>query len=85
MIAVQEFGTYKEIDVVLKVRSENSIYHYTKSKYKDSTLSKKLLNRKCKLRDVFCIYEDEWQNKIISRGVTLFNQFNNWIGSKEIL
>ena len=85
LIAVQEFGTYKEIDVVLKVRSENSIYHYTKSKYKDSTLSKKLLNRKCKLRDVFCIYEDEWQNKIISRGVTLFNQFNNWIGSKEIL
>ena len=85
LIAVQEFGTYKEIDVVIKVRGENSIYQYTKSKYKNSIMSKKLLNRKCKLRNVFCIYEDDWQNKVISRGTTLFNQFNNWLGAEEIL
>lgn len=48
-------------------------------------MSKKLLNRKCKLRNVFCIYEDDWQNKVISRGTTLFNQFNNWLGAEEIL
>ena len=85
LIAVQEFGTYKQTNVVMRVRSENSVYHYLKSRTNVSSLQKKLLNRPCQLRDVFCIDEREWRDRVISRGVTLFNQFNHWCGGTFIL
>lgn len=82
LIAVQEFGTYPAVDVLIKIRGESSVYFWTKNTVKDmSKLSNKLLNRKCQLRDVFCIYTLEWQNSVITRGITVFNQFNKWLGS----
>ena len=86
LIAVQEFGTYPEVDVLIKIRGESSVYFWTKNTVKDlSKLSQKLLTRKCQLRDVFCIYSLEWQNSVITRGLTVFNQFNKWLGSSYYL
>lgn len=79
LIAVQEFGTYKQTDVVMRVRSENSVYQYLKKNNRESSLQTKLLKRPCQLRDVFCIDEREWRDRVLSRGVTLFNQFNHWL------
>ena len=83
LVAVQEFGTYPEIDVVIKIRGESSVYFWTKKTQPDiASLSQKLLDRECKLRDVFCIYSLGWQNSVITRGAIVFNQFNTWLGSK---
>ena len=85
LIAVQEFGTYKQTGVVMRVRSENSVYQYYKKNTRESSLQRKLLNRPCQLRDVFCIDEREWMDRVISRGVTLFNQFNHWLHGSLIV
>lgn len=89
MGVVQEFGTMKEINTVMRIRKENSQYNYMVDEFRRSIKSvpkkdrvlktfefgQALLNRPCGVKDVFYFEDDlEWKKSVISRGWKLFYQ-----------
>ena len=75
----QEFGTIKGVDVIKALRAENSWTHYGSLENNDflTHWSKK------NLLDAFRPQDSKWEQKIVNRGMTLFEQSMQYLSKLE--
>jgi hypothetical protein len=62
----QEFGTYGQIRILNALRRENQLHHFGQPRVGDAA--------KRELRDAFYPEDSEWRQRVLARGVELFDQ-----------